>query len=384
MSQGARDGRRRVVGVMSGTSLDGVDCVLVDCVDGGVPRYVRHWSRRFPEALRSRLMAAAAGGGEGAWEVAQLHHDLGRFYARAVVSGLEGERPWAVGLHGQTVYHRPHPVAPATFQIGEPAYLAEALRVPVVANFRAADLAAGGEGAPLATLFHARVFGRSGAHVAVQNLGGIGNVTSIDARRRGVPAVRAFDTGPANMLLDLAAARVSGGRARMDRDGRLARRGRVMEALVTQWLRHPFVRRRPPKSTGREEFGAAFLDRCWEAMDAAGSGGRAEDRLATLAEFTVQSIALNYRRHLPGMPTRVVLCGGGAKNRHLLGRLRAILGAKGEVKVGTCVDEGWPVEAIEGGAFGFLAFERLSGRSGNVPATTGAARSVACGQVAAG
>lgn len=382
--------RWRVLGIMSGTSLDGVDAVLVECHASSRPAYVRHWSRRFPKALRLRLLEAAGGGGGGAWELGQLHHDLGRFYAAMAVNGLEGQRVDAVGLHGQTVYHRPHPTSPATWQIGEPAYLAEALRAPVVGNFRAADLAAGGEGAPLATLFHLRVFGRKGRHVCVHNLGGISNVTSIDARDRSEGGILAFDTGPANLLLDLAVARGTRERRRMDRDGRLARQGTPEEGLLRRWLRHPFFRKPPPKSTGREEFGVAFLERCWTEMDGVVSGGAPGglslvDRLATLSEFTARSVAFNYRRHLPAMPDEVVFCGGGALNRDLVARLSRALGAAaGGPRCVSCLERGWPVEAIEGAAFALLAHERLRGRAGQIPQTTGAHRPVRCGQVADG
>lgn len=367
------------LGIMSGTSLDGVDYVLVT-FEGEQPRFRRHWSRSFPPTLRRRLFECAVGR-LSSWDTARLHHDLGRFYALAAGDGLDGERLAGIGVHGQTVFHSPGGTHPATLQIGEAAYLAEAFRVPTVANFRAADLAAGGQGAPLATLFHVRVFGAPGRHVAVQNLGGIGNVTSIDARNRSRdPAVLAFDTGPGNMPLDGAMARLSQGRKAMDRDGRLASAGRVDVGLVERWLRHPFLRRRPPKSTGRELFGDPDLTERWQAMEAAGLAPA--DRLATLTEFVARSVALNHRLHLPGMPDRVVLCGGGAKNRHLVGRLAELLRMdQPALECLPCADLGWPTEAVEGAAFALLARERLFGRPGNLPTTTGARRPVCCGQV---
>lgn len=373
-----------ILGMMSGTSLDGVDGVVTGFPAAGAPRFVRRWSRRYPPALRSRLLAAAEGESTS-WECGQLHHDLGRFYAAAARrESRPGEVLTAVGLHGQTVFHRPHRSHPATWQLGEPAYLAEALRVPVVANFRVADLAAGGQGAPLATLFHVRVFAERGRHVCVNNLGGISNVTSIDWRRGAEPRVVSFDTGPANILLDAAMARLSDGRQWMDRGGRLAVRGTGDEGLLRGWLRHPFLRRVPPKSTGRESFGAALLDRFWKEMDEAGLG--AADRLATLAEFTARSVAFNYRAHLPAPPDRVVLCGGGARNPDLSARIGRALGFEAEPfrherRLVTCAEFGWPPDAVEGGAFAVLARERLEGRPGNLPMTTGARRAVWCGQV---
>lgn len=373
------DGPRRVLGIMSGTSLDGVDCVLTEFDAEGRPRWVRQWGRPYPAALRRRLWGCASGAAD-AWECARLHHDLGRFYAAVAGNGLGDERIEAVGLHGQTVFHQGHGPARATWQIGEPAYLAEALRVPVVFDFRAADLAAGGEGAPLATLFHLRAFGIPGRHVCVQNLGGIGNVTSIDATRDGATAIRSFDTGPGNLLIDGAVRRLTNGRRAFDRDGAWAACGKVGEALLRRWLRHPFYRRVPPKSTGREQFGDAYLERCWGEMDREGLGP--EDRLATLTELTARSVADNYRRHLGGVPSRVVVGGGGAKNGYLMHRLSvALCEFAPNIELGTTAAWAWPVDAVEGGAFALLARERLAGRPGNLPETTGASRPVRCGAV---
>ena len=256
--------RLRVLGIMSGTSLDSVDFALCRTGHGSIA-LEKHWQVRFPKILQRRLHAAARGTASS-WDLAQVHHDLGRFYARHAGRGLAGIRPAVVGLHGQTVFHNPERQAPATLQIGEPAYLAETLRVPVVSNFRAGDMAAGGEGAPLATAFHWAVFARRGWHVCVNNLGGISNVTSIDWRRGRQPQVLAFDTGPANVLLDLAMRHFTGGRKSIDRNGAWAARGRPSAPLLDQWLRHPYFRRPPPKSTGPEVFGEPFLRRVLAAQ----------------------------------------------------------------------------------------------------------------------
>lgn len=364
---------------MSGTSLDGVDCAVCDCWPGRL-ELVHHWRVAFPARLRARLHAAARGEAP-AWELGQLHHDLGRFYVTAARAGPAQLRVDAAGLHGQTVFHQPRPPA-ATLQIGEPAWLAEALRVPVVGNFRAADLAAGGQGAPLATLFHLVAFGRPGAFVCVNNLGGISNVTALDwRRRRRTPRVQAFDTGPANLLLDLAARHFSRGRLACDRHGRLAAQGRVCTPLLHRWLAHPFFRRPPPKSTGREEFGEPF----WRRVLAATHAHRLADAdvLATLTEFTARSLALNYRRHLGGRPDRVVLTGGGAANPELVRRITAALRDwQPAVEVTDSAALGWPLAAVEAAAFALLAAYRLWGLPGNLPATTGACRAVRLGMVA--
>ncbi len=362
---------------MSGTSIDGVDYALCE-ITARTAKLLRLWSRPFPRELCRRLHAAAANRCD-AHELAQLHHDLGRLYARqakALNAGAE-----LAGLHGQTVFHQPRGSAPATLQIGEPAHLAEALRVPVVANFRAGDLAAGGQGAPLATMFHRVVFARRGRHVCVNNLGGISNVTSLNWHAGKEPAVRAFDTGPANVLIDLAVRELTRGRLVCDRNGAWAARGRVHEPLLRHWLRHSFLSRRPPKSTGRELFGEVFWQR--EAPRMAAARMSRFDILATVTEFTARSLALNYRLHLPAPPDVVILCGGGARNSFLATRIHAALAANApDVELRTADELGWPSESIEPAAFALLAFLRWKNKPGNIPSTTGAGRAIVLGQIA--
>ncbi len=312
--------------------------------------------------------------------MARLHHDLGRFFVEAVRSGLGRSRVDLVGVHGQTVFHGPEGSHPATLQIGEPAWLAAELRKPVVGNFRVGDLAVGGQGAPLATLFHREVFGRRGEHVCVNNLGGISNVTSLDGRRALGFRVLAFDTGPANMLIDLGARHYLGGRQAFDRGGRGAAAGVACEALLRGWMRHPFFAAPPPKSTGREVFGEAFFRRALGAMEARRLGNA--DGLCTLTELTVRSIAVNYERHVPQGIDRVILTGGGAANQYLVKRLGEVLSevAPG-VEVTTAESWGWPLQAIEPAAFALLAWRRWHRLPGNLPGTTGARRAALCGQV---
>lgn len=363
---------------MSGTSLDGVDYALCDI--GETTLQLRKlWPASFPRVLRARLHAAARGEARS-WEVAQLHHDLGRFYAAHALAGIGRVRPQVVGLHGQTIFHSPTRRAPATLQIGEPSYLAEALRVPVVSNFRAGDLAAGGQGAPLATMFHLRAFGQRGRHVCVNNLGGISNVTSLDWRRGPEPQVRAFDTGPANVLIDLAMRKFSGGKLQCDRGGRRAGRGRVCEALLEEWLRHPFFRRKPPKSTGRELFGESFFN---AALQQSCDAGLAEaDVVASFTAFTARSLALNYRLHLPSPPDVVVLAGGGGSNPVLRRMIsEELLRLNHQAEVRTSAELGWPLQSVEPAAFALLVWLRMKRKAGNLPATTGASAAILLGQV---
>ena len=377
-----------VLGIMSGTSIDSVDFAL--CAigeDNATPpswlgisiRLRKRWQVKFPRALQQRLHQAAQGTATS-YATAQLHHDLGRFYANAAKKVLGNARPDIVGLHGQTIFHNPSAKNPATFQLGEPAYLVETLRVPVVSNFRVADLAAGGQGAPLATLFHVAVFGQRGGHVCVNNLGGISNVTSMDWRRGAQPVVTAFDTGPANVLLDLAMRRLTGGKKSFDPDGAWAARGQAAEALLKRWLAHPYFKKQPPKSTGRELFGEPFFARILPGI--AKTRLSPFDALATLTKFTARSVALNYRLHLRSPPQTVILTGGGAANPTLVQVIRRHLQSlAARVQVKTSEDFDWPLQSIEPAAFALLAYLRIHQRPGHLPSTTGARRTVLLGQV---
>ena len=352
-----------VLGIMSGTSIDSVDYALCDVREKTI-RLHKYWQVDFPNALRSRLHATAAGTANS-HEVGQLHHDLGRFYA-AHAKG----KPGLVGLHGQTIFHNPSRGRSATLQLGEPAWLAQAMSVPIVNNFRAADLAAGGQGAPLATMFHRVVFAERGKHVCVNNLGGISNVTSLDWRRGKEPRVLAFDTGPANILINLAMRHFTKGKLEMDRDGAWAAKGTVDEALLRGWLRQPYFRKRPPKSTGRELFGEEFLRQYLKMPP--------HNLIATLTQFTARSIAMNYRMHLPSMPDRLILAGGGAANPSLVCALKEALP---DAEIIRCEKLGWPLQAIEPAAFALLAYLRFKNLPGNIPETTGARRAVLLGQI---
>jgi len=358
-----------VLGIMSGTSIDGVDYALCDISERCV-KLRQHWHVAFPKRLRQRLQLAAANRST-TYDLGRLHHELGRFYARGA-RRLKNAQPVAcVGLHGQTVFHDAN--ARATLQIGEPAWLAAELRVPVVNNFRPSDIVAGGQGAPLATIFHEWVFAERGRHVCVNNLGGISNVTSLDGRGGNQPRIKAFDTGPANMLMDMAVARLTRGRQTFDVNGRWAKRGTPRDELLAKWLKHPFFKQKPPKSTGRELFGEIFLERVFRQA----KGLSRFDLLATLTEFTARSIALNYSLHLPDTPERVVLCGGGASNPVFVEAIRRNV----PCQVISCESLGWPAQAIEPAAFALLAWLRMNGLPGNVPSTTGAKSSVTLGQI---
>jgi len=366
----------RVLGIMSGTSLDGVDYVICRLAGSGNISFQEHWHKCFPPLLQEQLQSAA----EGkllSHQLGQLHHDLGRFYAHGVSSGKKIE---LAGLHGQTIFHNPDQPSPATLQLGEPAYLAAALKVPVVSNFRANDLAMRGQGAPLATMFHLNVFAEKGRHIAVNNLGGISNVTSIDWRSGKIPRIMAFDTGPANILMNIAASHFSRGASSFDQDGILASKGAVHQGLLEKWLKHSFIAKRPPKSTGRELFGQSFLQKFLN--DKAKTRMRKEDLFATLAEFTAKSIARNYQLHLTSFPDKVILCGGGASNPFLFARIAAALKEfRTDVRIASSATEGWDPNVIEASAFALLAWLSWNGVPGNIPSTTGATKPCILGQL---
>ncbi len=434
-----------VGGLLSGTSLDGIDALLLEveareaeareaeareaeAPDVEVPapdsarphaparpgsllqgwRVVAFRTVPWEGALVERMHRAMAPGGSDATELAALHIELGDAFARAFLALLEeaGTPPEAVaalGSHGQTIWHEPPRKAPSprrgwTLQLGDPATLAEGTGIPVVSDFRSRDMAAGGEGAPLVPWADLHLLHRPGVGRAIQNLGGMGNVTFLPPD--GDPhRVVAFDTGPGVALLDGAVRRATGGAERWDVEGIRGARGGVDEGLLASLVGDPFFAAPPPRSTGRERFGEARLGEIVVSMEADRHGGRGEgalltpgdwdDLLATLTEFTARSVARSYRDHLPlGAVHEVVLAGGGARNPTLVRRIEAALRtawAEGEgatagrsgptpppVRTGE-VALGIDPDAREAAAFALLAWAHLQGLPGNLPSATGAA-----------
>lgn len=362
---------RRIVGLMSGTSADGVDAALVEVAGAGETTRVRllaFTTQPYEPALRARVLALGEAGVE---ELLRLHYRLGEEFARAALAVIEPARRRGlavhlVGSHGQTARHQPRAAAPdgraATLQIAEPAVIAERTGLPVVADFRARDVAAGGEGAPLVPLVDWLLFQCPGRVRACLNLGGIANVTVVPAR---LGEVRAFDLGPANMPLDLVVAAWTGGAESFDRDGARAAAGRVDAALLAELLRHPFLAQPPPKSTGRETFGATFVRPLLGRF-----AGRPDDLLATLTRFVAEAVADGLRRHVPERVDEVLVSGGGVHNRTLMAALAECLAP---VPVRSVEAEGMDPDAKEAIAFAVLANETLFGRPGNLPTATGAA-----------
>jgi len=368
-----------LLGMMSGTSCDGIDVALVRFEAGCRPQLLHFSAQPMPEEIKEPVLRLAAPGIDEIDLLGTLDRMLGRAFADAALAALRewGRTPEsiaAIANHGQTVRHRPRGVQssrwPFTLQIGCAATLAEATGCTVISDFRRRDVAAGGEGAPLVPFAHRRLFAGEAA-TAVVNIGGIANITFLGADG----SVLGFDTGPGNMVMDALMRELSDGRHSYDADGELAAGGRACTELLEQLLRHPFLARRPPKSTGREEFGQNMVDRIlgWPELTDA-------DRLATACEWTAHTIA-DALRFLPEAPRKWLICGGGADNSHLLRRLSALLTP---AEVATTGDVGIPAAAVEAVSFAILGHETLFGRPNTLPAVTGARRPVCGGAITTG
>ncbi len=368
----------RVIGLMSGTSLDGVDAALVEFRDegGGEPSWtVLAWlTTPYDAAMRALLHGAIVNG--GAAELCRVNVELGEWFARAAlaVCELAGVSPREVdliGSHGQTVWHQPPSGGRcgATLQLGCAATIAERTGIPVVSDFRSRDMAAGGEGAPLVPWADRLLFSVPGRRRALQNIGGMANVTWLPPRGSSEP-ILAFDTGPGVVLIDAAVQLATDGRETYDRGGAWAASGTVREDLLAELLADPFVSRNPPKSTGREVFGRPLVE---SLAGRVGASSRADwaDLVATLTELTARSIGDAYRRWvLPRGVDEVILTGGGGRNPALVERIRAQL-APLPVLPGEVL--GIDPDAKEAIAFAALAWAHVRGVPGNVPEATGAA-----------
>ena len=377
----ARDKTERLVlGLSSGTSADGIDAALVRIRGGGLDLRVEPvagCTRPWPEAIRELVLGLGAAHTS---DVCRMNFRLGEMFAEAALdlireAGLEPEDVDLIGSHGQTVYHVPRGVRtpPSTLQIGEPDVIAEKTRIPVIADFRTRDVAAGGEGAPLVPYVDYLLFRREDGAVAMQNIGGIANVTLVTP---ALEDVIAFDTGPGNMPLDHLVRVLTRGAETFDRGGKHAVRGRIDEILLDKLLRHPYFMKPPPKSTGRETFGAD-----WVMQVLAGKGNDSIlDVLATMTLAVAKSIARAYEEWVfPRAPVReVVLSGGGAANLTLVAHLRRLLAP---VPVTNLAAKGWDPDLKEAVAFAVLASESLTGNPDNVPSATGASWPVVLGKI---
>lgn len=361
------------IGLMSGTSVDGIDAALVAIDDAGPPRLLATHQHAMPNTVRAEIQALMQPGGNEIDREGVLDMRLGELFADAArellrISGKQAREIRAIGSHGQTIRHRPRAEYPFTRQIGNPSVIAERAGVTTVADFRARDMAAGGEGAPLVPAFHNAVFRRPGVNRAIVNLGGIANVSFLPSDR-GAPVI-GFDTGPSNTLLDHWVARHQG--RPYDTNGEWAATGKVLQPLLARLLADEYFSQTPPKSTGREHFHPDWLHSHLSGTESAA------DVQATLSELTARSIADAIRKLLPSTTDEVYVCGGGAHNLDLLRRLAAALG---NTPLATTQALGLDPDWIEATAFAWLAHQTLSGHSGNLPSVTGASRAVILGGI---
>ena len=370
-----------VIGLMSGTSADGVDGVLV-AFTGAPPRLkwelISHTYVPHTQVLRESIFAAF-GRGDSA-HLCRLNVELGRVFGDAALqviedAGIKPEHVDLIGSHGQTIWHDPE--FGATLQLGDPAVIAEMTGTHVVSDFRSRDMAVGGQGAPLVSYVDALLFHHPGRVRVLQNIGGIANLTYLPPTSDWPPeGVLAFDTGPGNALMDYAANRATNGEWTYDINGRLAAQGVVSKDLLNELLSEPYFLKPPPKTTGREMFGESFGLQVWDRAVALNL--KPEDLITTLTAFTAHSIAQAYHDFLPQFPDEVILSGGGARNPVLLDMLRERLPG---VRLILSDELGVSVEGKEALAFAVLAYETWHRRPGNLPAVTGARHPVILGNI---
>jgi anhydro-N-acetylmuramic acid kinase len=388
----------RIVGLISGTSVDGIDAALVDVQGQGYDVSVELLACRthpYPPRLRQAILGLCAGKAVPLKNLAELDDAVAHeFVLAAQAVMVQGGPAELVASHGQTVFHRPACPSAAladstslscsslgySLQLGRGAVMAQQLGIPTASDFRRADIEAGGQGAPLVPLVDLCLFGQPEQHRCVQNIGGIGNVAYLPPWNRQTqtspPKVLGWDTGPGNSLIDIAVGHFSEGAQAYDRNGQWAARGQPCMALVNQWLAHPYLAQYPPKSTGRELFGWEFFRQCW--AEAQQHHLKPADLIASLTEFTAASIAQSYRDFLPHQPAQVLVCGGGSYNPYLLGRLQHYLDS---IAVTTTDAVGISADYKEAIAFALLGFWRWHGVPSNLPTVTGAQSAVVLGQL---
>jgi len=378
--------------MMSGTSADGIDVALVRIgrrgrIDTGSAQLEHFATIPYPAALRDSILRVAEGESVTAGEISRLNFRVGEEFARAALAALRrwGVRPARVSLigsHGQTIFHQgfvrgSRGGTPSTLQIGEPAVIAARTGITTVGDFRPADIAAGGQGAPLVPFVDYRLYGNARVGRVALNIGGIGNLTVLPAGG-GLREVFAFDTGPGNMVIDALVRRATRGRQKFDRNARMATRGRIIPALLDSLLQDEYFRSRPPKTTGRERYGEEYVRRLLARREARGAAHA--DLIRTATVLTALSIvdAMNRWVRPKANIGEIVVSGGGAHNPLLMAQLTAALGG---IRVIGSAELGVPEDAKEAFAFALLAWETLHRRPSNVPGATGARRPAILGKI---
>jgi len=382
-----------VIGLISGTSVDGIDAALVNITGTDLDLKVQFLAGAtypYPADLREKILAVCGGAAISMAELAELDDAIALAFAQAA-KNIQADYPSAqlIGSHGQTVYHRPpmargegrdftHSLLGYSLQLGRGVVISQVTGIPTVSNFRAGDIAAGGQGAPLVSKVDAYLLSHPHESRCIQNIGGIGNLTYLPARSHPdwEQKIRGWDTGPGNTLLDLAVQHLTNGAKTYDQNGSWAATGNPCYELVEQWLSQEFFQQPPPKSTGRELFGWEYLHQC--LADAVPYQLSPADLLATLTELSVASIVHSYRTFLPQIPERVLLCGGGSRNLYLKCRLQVHLEP---VPVLTTDEAGLNADFKEAIAFAVLAYWRQLNIPGNLAEVTGARQAVLLGEV---
>ena len=376
----------RVIGLMSGTSVDGIDTALVEISGRDLDLKVELLAGEtypYPPQLREQILELGAGAAVSMAELATIDDAISRTFAEAAqLIQVGNQAATLIGSHGQTVYHRPRQGAGElgySFQLGRGSLIAHLTGITTVSNFRTADIAAIGHGAPLVPRVDAYLLGDSQEERCIQNIGGIGNVTYLPTYSDNwLSQIRGWDTGPGNSLLDLAVQHFTNGAKTYDENGDWAASGTPCYPLVEKWLSHEYFHLPPPKSTGRELFGVAYLHQCLEDAQGYQFSTWPADFLATITELTAVSIVHNYDTFLPRRPHQVLLCGGGSRNIYLKRRLELLLG---KVPVSTTDKVGISASFKEAIAFAVLAYWRSIGIPGNLPSVTGASQEVLLGEI---
>jgi anhydro-N-acetylmuramic acid kinase len=363
------------LGVMTGTSCDGIDIAIVRFP--GKPELLHFMEYPMPEKLCEPILRLASPGMNEVDAMGELDTALGNAIAELILvsikkAGLRPEELTAIGSHGQTIRHRPSGQHPFTLQIGSAAAIAEKTGITTISDFRSRDMAAGGQGAPLVPFAHRELFASKKCNTAIVNIGGIANVTWLGTNGD----VIGFDTGPGNMVMDGLMLAFSGGRDGYDHQGRLAATGEICEPLMDALMEHPFLHRSPPKSTGREEFGKKVVDQILGWPDLCDA-----DRMATANAFTVRSIILGME-NFPEKATQWYICGGGARNVHLMQQLKEQ--QLSPARVDSTKAAGIPSQAVEAVSFAILARQTLRGGANTLPEVTGARHAVCGGQITPG
>lgn len=359
-----------VAGIMSGTSLDGIDVAVVDC--GASYKVLGFHTEPYPKKVRQAILSVSNKVCHVA-EVSRLNFLLPQLYAQAFARTPGHEAAKLIGCHGQTIYHEGSGKLPNTLQIGDGSVLAELTGVPVVSDFRPRDIAAGGQGAPLIPFVDYHLFRHARRGRVALNIGGIANITVIPPKAKPDEVI-AFDTGPGNMVIDQLVAHVTGGRESFDRDGKRAAKGTPDAKLLRSLLAGQYYRRRPPKSAGREQYGQEFVD------GLLGSGLGTDDLIATATALTALTIADQVKRFGEPLTTvdDLIVSGGGAKNPQILGHLAAYLPG---TRVTVSAEFGLDPDAKEAVGFAILAYQTWRRKPSNLPSATGARRGVVLGKL---